>query len=1287
MKHTKQTIQIIFFLRILSLFYFLSSFNCFSQTKIEKIEIKWGENSKKEIHGKDFLLPNIIDQDFSYNKPNFTKILPIKYQANYELDLISKTKSEASQDDILYLNHQQIEIPTELEINYEITKARNKNFLILSFFPFVEENNVVYRINSIEFSLSEIPNATFKKKDYVNQSVLSDPYSDYFKISVSSDGIYKLDKAWFDENGIKVDNPNHINIYGNGFGKLPELNSEFRIDDLAKNAIEFVGDNDAIFENDEYFLFHAFGPHRWRESAGNFRRDLNVYSDESFYFIRISETDIPLRINEISSSGINETHLVTDFNHYDIYEQDLKNLTGGGQRWYGELFDVELSRTFTFSIPNILSSSPVQFNSSLATNAKSGTNTITFSVNGNIVLSNPMSSSSADYRRLDYSFSHNVNSDNLAVKIDINRSSPQILTYLDKIEINCRRNLIFTGNQLRFRDTKSVGTGNVTKYQLSNITTNHFVWDITNRHVPRKVKVDYIGNTLTFKLSSDSLREFVCSSGLNFASPRFVGSVASQNLHGLSVSSLIIVTHPLFLSEANRLAQIHNNEGTSTQVVTTEQVYNEFSSGMQDPTAIKTFVKMFYDRSNGVEANMPKNLLLFGDGTYDPKNRVSNNNNFVVTFQTQTSTSEDHISNLVTDDYFGMLDDNESLQNSDMMDVGVGRMIVSTEEQARQQVDKIVHYLREGINQNEAANCADGTGNCSSFGDWRLKCVNIADDEEYGYFINEDTEPIYENLKANHPEINVDKIYLDAYQQITLAGGERYPDVFDAITDRVQRGSMIINYVGHGGEVGVAEERVITIPQIQSWSNMCNLNLFLSATCEFTKFDDPARVSAGEWVYLNPKGGAIALMTTTRSVFFGVNSDIIKRFFQNVYQKDQNKKALTFGEVMMNTKNQAGANANKRSFNLIGDPALRIAIPEFKVVIDSINSFSPNLYQDTLEALSRVRIKGHVEDFSNSVLTDFNGVLTPTIFDKIKMSQTLGQNLKSPIIPFETQKNILYKGKASVKNGYFDFSFIVPKDINYAYGPGKISLYANSENYDAGGFENKVIIGGISAEGLSDNVGPEINLFLNDENFVDGGLTDENPILIAKLFDENGINTVGNGIGHDITAIIDEKTANPIVLNDYYNSDLDTYQSGSLRYNLKNLEEGKHTLKLKVWDVNNNSSESMVEFEVRKSKNVELKHVLNYPNPFTTNTSFFFQHNQTCKNLEVQIQIFTISGKLVKTINKEMYNECYMSDGISWDGRDDFGDQLARGVYIYNLSVTNSENERANKIEKLVLLK
>lgn len=1274
---------------IVSALFFYSSLKCYAQLKVEKINIEWDINQEVLINGEKYLVPKIKNQDFEQYAPSFFYNQKISKSVNCipELKLLSKIEIESEL--LTYLTKFKIEIADTLSYSYKSVNARSQRFFNIQLFPFIKENGKIYKILDFEIAQVFENRNLVQTKSFVSESVLNDVGSAWYKIAVKNDGIFKLDYDFLNSCGIDLSNfnPNHLNVYGNGFGKLNELNSAPRVDDLAKLSIKFVGDSDNLFESNEYFIFQAFGPHRWNNVAGVFRRDLNIYSDDSFYFIRISSSEPAKRIEQIASTNEVENKFVNTGNYYSVYEIDSASLVGGGQRWYGDLFDLELTKTINFSVSNILVSDTVEFMSSFASNGSEGGSTFAVKSNSQSLISTSLPTTANDYGRKEISFSLKNPSSNIPLTIEVNRSNASILTYLDKIELNARVNLVFGGPQYAFRDYLSVGSGNISRVSVSNMLGSYFVWDITDRSEPKIIEGDLQSGVFSFNIHTDSLREFIVSDNNSFFAPIFVKRVENQNLHGLSTADLLIVTHPDFLSEANRLAQIHfDNDGTTSNVVTTEQVYNEFSSGMTDPTAIKWFAKMFYDRANGDVNLMPLNLLLFGDGTYDPKNRVSGNNYFVPTYQVLNS--EDHINALVTDDYFGILDDNESISSADMMDIGVGRMIVSTPTQAAEMVDKIVQYLKKGLQNSDFGSCAtDASYSCTSFGDWRNKCIQIADDEEYGYFVINDSEPQSQFLDANFSEMNIDKLYLDSYQQITTAGGERYPDVFDAITDRVQRGALVVNYVGHGGEAGAAEERIITIPQIESWTNMCNLNLFVSATCEFTKFDDPKRLSAGEYVYLNTKGGAIALMTTTRSVYFNVNTNVGDKLFKNVFLRDVNNKPKTFGEIMMLTKNQSNSGSNKRSFNLIGDPALRIALPMYKIVIDSINSFSPNVYVDTLEALSKVTIKGHLEGFDNLIMSDFNGVIQPSIFDKKKTNQTLGQNTKSPVLDFETQKNILYHGKASVTNGKFDFSFIVPKDIRYDYGFGKISLYANSENNDAGGDETRVIVGGVNPNGLNDVVGPEIEMYFNTDQFVSGGLTDVSPTLIVNLFDENGINTVGNGIGHDIMAVLDNNTANPIVLNDYYNANLDTYQSGSVKYKFSDLTVGPHTLTFKAWDVNNNSSESVIEFEVQEVGDFQLRHVLNYPNPFTSSTSFYFEHNQLCSNLEVQIQVFTVSGKLVKTINHLAYNECYRSDGILWDGRDDFGDQLAKGVYVYKLNVTNPDGEKAEKIEKLVILK
>ena len=1260
----------------------------------ETVNITWEDPMEVMDGEQSVLVPSMRDQYVTGKRPLFFYSLRVN-NVNSRVDIEVLGTQNATPDDLLFLEKYDIKVG-RLDYEGKISSAKRAYFLMLNIFPFVMEGSKIVRISSFRVNYSkEKPNFNHVSKDFVTSSVLKSGTGNWYKLSVNQDGIYKIDRALLISMGINVDNlnPQDINVFGNGDGLLPEGNSTPRTDDLAKNAIKIVGEADGSFDANDYILFYGWGPNRWypNNDTTRFKQTKHIYSDFSCYYININSGDTPLRIEDVFETPAPPTHNVNEQTYYSIHELDNVSLVGGGQRWYGELFDADLTQTFTFNVPNIISTSPANFEASLASSANISSGTEQeYSVGGVVMLSSVLPTSS-DYGRSTNMMSLSNPSASLPVQVRIVRNSPDILTYLDRIELNARRKLTFIGSQLNFSDLESVGPSNVSEFTLNNMSpSTGFVWEVSNRHQPFNVAGTFNSTDFVFRLETDSVRQFVASNGASYFTPLFIGEVVPQDLHALSQADYLIVTHPEFISQAERLAQLHIQNGLTVHVVTTNQIYNEFSSGVQDATAIRSFAKMFYDRAVALPGTEPKYLLLFGDGTYDPKNRVANNNNYILTYQMNNSDfTEDHIGNMPSDDYFGMLDDNEVMAASDLVDIGIGRLLISNLQMAKEAVDKIEHYMRNGSNIYSTANtnCSSDNGS-STFGDWRTKYILIADDEESNWFLVNDVEPQFNYVSDSLPEMNCEKIYLDAYTQVATAGGERYPDVNEAINAKIERGALVVNYVGHGGEVGVAEERVITVPQIKDWKNIDVLPLMVSATCEFTKFDDPERVSAGEWASINPYGAAVALMTTTRSVYFTVNTAIGYQFIRNVFRRNANLEPFTFGEIITETKNAVGGN-NKRSFTLIGDPALKLALPQMQVVTDSINGLDSAIEIDTIQALSKVIIKGHIEDNSGAMMTSFNGVLYPSVYDKPKAQLTLSNDgpSESPELEFFTQTNKVYNGKSSVVNGEFEFTFIVPKDIDYSIDYGKISYYADNGSIDAFGYDTSFYIGGLDPNGIDDTEGPTIDLFINDENFVDGGISDETPILIAQLFDENGINTVGNGIGHDLIAVIDGETGDPIVLNDFYTSDLDSYQSGQIRYNFTSLEPGAHTLAVKVWDVNNNSSETTIEFVVQEQVNMALDHVLNYPNPFTTSTEFYFEHNQVCSQLEAQIQIFTVSGRLVKTINEVVLTEGFRSDGISWNGLDDFGDQLAKGVYVYRLIVTTPDNLRAEKTEKLVILK
>ena len=1129
------------------------------------------------------------------------------------------------------------------------------------------------------FLYAQNSNSTDKK--YVSQSVLSDKTSQWYKISINKDGFYSLTYADLLSLGIVKDfiTPSSIHIYGNATGVLPEENNVFVPDDLVQNSVQYFGMEDGSFDPTDYLVFYGFGPNRWENSNGFFQQKLNIYSDFSYYFIRVSSSILPKLIPSKSILSDPPNYFSSSFDYFAVHELEDTSLVNGGQRWYGEVFDNILNHSVSFDFPSIPQSS-INVRCSFASNARQSGNYLSITVNNNLLSKTTLSTISSDYIRNQSSFSFNYDASRVRFDLSLFRSNPSTKLFLDKIELNTRCVNQFTGQQYRFRDINSVQKNGVTDYFLRS-DSPIFVWDVSNKTSPIVIPLNAVSSGYNFITKSDSLYEFAVGSSSSLFKPNFLGRLNNQDLHGLDWASLLIVTPDDFIEPANRLADLHRGIGDKVHVIPLSQIYNEFSSGSVDPTAIKRCVKMFYDRFGTDASKSLKNLLLFGDGTFDPKNRIANNNYWIPTYQFLNS--EDHLNAMVSDDYFGILSDEGSVYDKDSMQIGVGRMLISSLKIANEQIAKIEQYLRVGY-VSDSIDCC-GKFVSTSFGDWRTNVVQISDDEEDGYFVQNDSEPQSQLMLTKHPEINVEKIYCDAFKQITMAGGERYPDVNRAIDDAINNGALLVNYIGHGGEVGAAEERVITIPQINSWNNFSKLSVFVSSTCEFTKYDDPSRVSAGEWLSLNPNGGAIALMTTTRPVFFSVNTATGASFYKNVFERDQQNLPLTFGEIIRRTKNMVNSDVNKHSFTLIGDPALRIALPRLKVVVDSINGFSTTIVQDTIKALSQVEIKGHLEDQSGGKLFS-DGVVQIRVFDKAKEMTTLGQDVGSPIISFKNQENTLFKGRSKVENGLFHFRFITPKDIDYSFGKGKLSLYYNDSVVDGIGFENRFIVGGISNTIQKDSIGPVISMYLNDKNFVSSGMTNESPKLIIYLNDESGINTIGNGIGHDAVAVLDGNVSAPIVLNNFYVSDLNSFQKGRIIYDFKNLEEGRHSLKVKVWDVFNNPSESSIDFVVQKEKKLELSHVLNYPNPFTTNTQFFFEHNQICNQLKVNIDVLTITGRLVKTIQEDVSLQGFRSEGISWDGRDEFGDKLGKGVYVYRMTVQNSVGEKTEKIEKLVIL-
>lgn len=1258
---------------------------------IEK-DIEWEflevYNSKKKLYK-----PVNGVWDTKETQPKLVLFIPIKYNqvkwSNESFVTESVSASELNTID-------KSKIPNNFNVTCVVTESRKKKYASISVNGIrqIGNSNNYERIIGLSGDLELSNKSQLQLKSFASNSAFASGSGDWYKVGVIEEGVYRIDYDYLSNIGAISSsiNSDAINVFGNGVGVLSEVNSTVRYDDVIQNAIVVEDGNDGTFDQGDYFLFYGRGPHKKEFVGGLFKHESHMYCDTSYYFVNInSSTASPKRITEATLSSLPSTNTVSSFLDFAFVEDDDHNLGKSGREYYGDIFDVQTSYQYDFPMPNISSADSINITARFVGKSSSSTSSFELNVNGQNESISVGSSGSGTYAPLGKYASGNVrylgSGNDVSIQIDYDKNgSPSARGWLDYIEVNVPRNLTMVGGQLLFNNALEIGVGNVNEMVMGNISGVSEIWEITDHYNVKNVSYTEIGSAGSFTIDSDSLRSFVAFSGSNFLTPHFEKVVPNQNLHGLGYAEMITIVPPEYLSAAQDLADFHlTYDNITTHIVTPEQIYNEYSSGMRDVTAIKHFLKMFYDRAGSDPSLLPKYCLLFGDATYDVRNRLGHNSTFIPTYESNESLSV--ISTYATDDYFAILSNTGSMGNSDLMDIAVGRLPVQSLQEAREMVDKIKVYSSRGNNQLIPSSFNLGNEE-SVLKDWRNVVCLVSDDEDNDAYFN-DTELMEDSAVSNNPHMNIVKIHSDAFVESSTPGGERNYGAEEAIRQRVERGALLVNYIGHGGETGWSHERILTVPTIQGWTNITKLPVFMTATCEFSRYDDHDRTSGGEYVVLNPNGGGIALFTTTRLVYNSSNKRLNRHFHSLFYDKP-NGKPNRVGDVYFETKElfvlNGGGDINYRKFTLLGDPAVQIALPEFNVVTDSLNGVEISAAIDTLKALSTITISGHITNSSGALKSDFNGVVYPIVYDKKSDMETLGNSPGSNVNPFEMWKNIVYKGKATITNGYFSFSFVVPQDISFQYGNTRISYYAENGSEDAQGSNEVPVIGGINTNAEADELGPEIELFMNDDNFVSGGITDESPSLYARVFDDNGINMVGNGVGHNIEAVLDSKTAESIILNDYYEADLDTYKSGEITYPFSELETGRHTLSLKVWDVYNNSAKSEIEFVVAKSEKLALDHILNYPNPFTTRTEFYFEHNQVGDFLDVQIQVFTIAGKMVKTISQRVQSEGYRSEGIVWDGLDDYGDKIGRGVYVYKLKVMNERGEKVEKFEKLVIL-
>lgn len=1094
---------------------------------------------------------------------------------------------------------------------------------------------------------------------YASESVLNS--GKWVKIQVAEDGIYKLTAADLKKMGFS--NLDKVAVYGYGGWPLDEDFSTTYIDDVPEVA---------VWRGADYLLFYGKGPRKWEYSSDkSFIHTNNPYSNYGYYFVTEKET--AGRTMEKAASAAGATLQVTTFDDYVLHEEELVSVNSSGRELYGESFTSTLSRDFTISVPGITNDEGKATLSFISR----GNGTITMNVDGNALISGSVSVPSDEYEvaRELYRERAWMADKGETVKVNIGYSTTgHKNVHLNYFRLQMKRQLKVYDNYTFFRSLSA--RGNASRFVIQGADASTLVFDVTDGVNPQQMETSLNGTELSFSIpASASLREFVVVKPSQIKAPVTVGEVANQNLHALPQQDMIIIAQPNFTTQAERLAEAHRTKDNLTvRVVTPESIYNEFSSGTPDATAYRRFMKMFYDRKTS-EADAPKYLLLFGDGSFDNRKLTSawksvDMSNMLLTYQTENSLSSQ---SYVIDDYFGFLDDadnKKSLQNKKLC-LGIGRFPIRTVEQATQMVDKVISYMENkntGSWKNNLCFMADDGSNTDGFMTEHMEFA----DQLAGY------------VESEHPEFLVNKLYYDAYKKDMTAG--TYPDVRSGLQKLLKDGLLLFNYTGHGGTTALSDEKVLTQTDINQFT-YTHLPVWVTATCDFTRFDD-LNTSAGEDVFLNKSSGGIALFTTVRVAYSRPNFPINDNVIRNLFERN-NGRRRTLGEVMQATKNTLSS-VYKLGFCLIGDPAVKIAYPEFGMKVTTVNGQSVDGNSISFKALEKITVEGEVLDVSGQLVTDFTGIVNPTVKDS-KVTVTCLKNSNkddSPAFTFTDYPNTIFIGNDSVRNGKFSFTFTVPKDISYSNLQGKMNLYAvdtESGNEAQGNFDN-FIVGGTSDTAETDTIGPEIRaLYLNDTTFVDGGQVNTTPYFVAELWDKSGVNITGSSVGHDMMLVIDESTVLSYNLNSYYELLPGEDGTGIVKFPIPALEPGKHTAEFWVWDILNNSTVRTFTFEVVEGLKPFLFDVIATPGIAREQVTFHLMHNRPESRMRVGIMVYDLAGRQLWKHEESGTSGLFENYTVSWDLTSG-GARMRPGVYIYRAAISTDNSKDATKARKFIIL-
>ena len=1115
---------------------------------------------------------------------------------------------------------------------------------------------------------------SFRQKSFQNSVLAS---GDFFRLEVKEDGIFKLDKAYLDQAGINTSgiDPRTIKIYGNGGMELPFNNAITVPTDLVENKIYIEGEADGRFDEGDYILFCGRSPNSWRYDTATHKyiHKLNSYSTVNYYYINYGGAN-GLRMTVSPSSNIPDLIALTSFQDKFFEEPEVNNLGSTGNLWLSQRISVNDSYAFNRDLQGYVDGTNVTARYRIGNGSFSDyaqylikDNNSGFSVIRNLAfVTGLFAHIQLELYEDSYTLNPGRNSISFNMSLPSMYNNPGVSGYYDYVEFFYKRSFSSAvNNLLRFNGPDTTG---IVEYQVSPFNTSDIkIFDVTSGDMITPISAS--GGIVRFQSNNShgNPKEFFVIGGNNYKTPSSISPrVQNQNIHGITDGAgFIILTPSEFRSAADRLKALReapgagNPEYLKTYVFDINQVYNEFSGGVLDPLAVRNFLKYAFFNWN----TRPVYVLFMGDGSYDYKNIYNLSiKNFMPPFE-KTTDDVNEISSYNSDDFMCEINEShpEPTGTDFRVDFATGRICVNSLADAQIVINKIESY---SFPQN--------------YGIWKKKIMYVADDGwtttynqgEEGAIHTQQCEEIAEYYTPK--DFEKEKIYIVTYPAVITPQGRRKPGANVDIINGWNEGRLVINYTGHGSTDLWAHEHIFvrdeSIPQL---TNKGRYPFVTIASCDLARWDDPFLTSAAEQLVFVQDAGAIGVVAATRPVFANYNAIFNNALWSNfMFAKDTLNLPIRVGKAMFNVKNQLQViTDNDLKFCLIGDPTVRVSIPEFFTRIDSINN-TPGSDTAVIKALQKVKISGSVLKPDSTLWSDFNGDLTLKVLDVDKNIVFIDFN--QPFY-FRLDGGTIFKGNTSVQNGKWIIEFIVPKDISYMNGTGRMLAYFRNNNSEGSGFTDRFRLNGIDTTAVSDSIGPQISLFLGTRDFRSGDVVNQNTRIIADFFDLSGMNLTG-AIGHRIEATVNNNNNSKIDLTGFYNS-TNGYQYGTAEYPMDNLSDGSYTLKLSAWDTYNNTSSTEVTFTVKNTSALSVSNVYNYPNPMKDNTSFTFQHNFDA-SLSADIKIYTVAGRLIKNIRRTNISDKFVV--MDWDGKDDDGDYIANGTYIYKLIIKSEDGSFSN---------